>query len=195
MNEFVKVTHAQNNKEALVNISNVRLVEMFSKDVWILHFDIHHIYKVKPSDTLKEVLGLAEVLTETLDIVTVKAGRTSNSESRMWRCYDVEGNQINFFQHEDTSKNTFPLLETAGYADFFLDMREDEILMWHDNPIRVEYVWEGKWRNPVCVDSRDGAAPDSSSSVLNRVNQTGDLLAEETGKMIHPRQNEGEKDG
>jgi hypothetical protein len=178
MNEFVRVTNAQNSSEMFVNISNVRSVDMFSEDVWILHFDAHHICKVKPGDELKDILGLSQPETETLDIVTVKAGKTSNSGSRMWRCYDVEGNQINFFQHDDRSKNTFPLLDTAGYGEIFLAMGEDDFLMWHDNPICVEYVWEGKWRNPVCVESRDGAQPDSNSSALNRINQTGDLLAE-----------------
>ncbi len=112
-----------------------------------------NVYEVRAKEV--DALLNPEAEPEQIFITSVTRSETQNSNSPLWRCYDEDGNQINFFDHEDKDKNTFTLLYDAGYATHFAKMEVDETLYWNDNPILVYYRWNGKWREPVRVADRE----------------------------------------
>lgn len=130
-------------------------------------------FVVRPQE-VEDLLGITgQPLT--MQIVRVVAGRTRNSDSPMWRCYTADDEQINFFQHTDAGKNTFPLLEAADYGSVFSAMGDGEVVEWAQHPIEVTYQMNGDWREPVAVAPRpDGAEPDTflsdeASKTLSRL--------------------------
>lgn len=173
--DFIKLTHAQKNTTLFVNMALVRCIEQWNDDLYILHFDGGHTLKCQPGELEKYLQQ--DTQGEILEIVTVKAGTTSNSNSQMWRCYTSEGEQINFFKHEEAHKNTFPLLDKADYGEIFENMKPDECMTWHEHPIRVEYRLNGQWREPTHVYSRGQDQPDKTET-LDRIKAQGDLLGD-----------------
>jgi len=161
MPKFIKFYNVDEQLNPLwINEDAILVIEPHESmdDSYIITVDELNSYRVR-SKQVEEMLNL-DLEPELLNIVRVERAETQNSSSPIWRCYDINGEQINFFAHEDEDKNTFPLINMAGYGVIFVRMDVGETIYWNDSPIVVYYKWNGKWREPVRVAGRDGDKPD-----------------------------------
>jgi hypothetical protein len=106
---------------------------------------------------------------DVLRISRVVRGETQNSGSPIWRCYAEDDRQVNFFKHEDPAKNTYPVLQRAGWADVFDEMEVGE--EYTLSPRMIVLCAPGKFRTPLVVVPKPDNRPvqDILDSALNKL--------------------------
>lgn len=77
----------------------------------------------------------------------------TKSGKPMWKCFTVNGDSFNVFEHELPERNTAALLLAAGYAEFKL-MGEGDAQVWNTYPIKVQLVKDGQWWALAAVEPR-----------------------------------------
>ena len=92
----------------------------------------------------------------THQIVSMRRGATSNSQSPMWRCVTKDNQKVNIFQHSDPNKNTYRL-----FTDYWPEMNAlvmDGESRWQTFPIDVQLTMNGKWWDIIAVGPRPSEA-------------------------------------
>ncbi len=94
-------------------------------------------------------------------IVSMQAGLTKNSQSKMWRCVTQDGERVNVFQHTDPAKNNARLFEQAGYLADMTALENGQELIWKQFPVGVVMQKNGQWWEVTAVAARPAdAQPD-----------------------------------